>query len=48
MGFWTGIDLPRLIAARRLLHDGLPDEPMHGQVPRAGIPRTFHPASLAA
>ncbi|MGH7212835.1 MAG: hydroxymethylglutaryl-CoA lyase [Acetobacteraceae bacterium] len=48
MGFGTGIDLPRLIAARRLLHEGLPDEPMHGQVPKAGIPRTFRAVPRAA
>jgi hydroxymethylglutaryl-CoA lyase len=48
MGFATGIDLPRLIAARRLLHEGLPDEPMHGQVPKAGIPRTYHAVPRAA
>src|ERR1700729_371637 len=30
MGFATGIDLTRLIAARRPLHEGLPEEPMHG------------------
>ena len=45
MGFATGIDLTKLIEARRLLHDGLPDEPMHGQVPKAGIPRTFRKAA---
>ena len=48
MGFATGIDLPLLIAARGLLHEGLPDEPLHGQVPKAGIPRTYRAASLAA
>ncbi len=45
MGFDTGIDLPKLIEARRLLHEGLPQEPMHGQVPKAGIPRTFRAAA---
>jgi hydroxymethylglutaryl-CoA lyase len=45
MGLSTGIDLDRLIAARALLREGLPDEPMHGQVPRAGIPRTFRAAA---
>ena len=45
MGFATGIDLDRLIAARTLLHEALPDEPMHGQVPKAGIPRTFREAA---
>jgi hydroxymethylglutaryl-CoA lyase len=41
MGFDTGIDLDKLIAARATLQEGLPNEPIHGQVPRAGIPKTF-------
>jgi hydroxymethylglutaryl-CoA lyase len=41
MGFDTGIDLDKLIAARDLLHEGLPTEAMFGQVARAGIPKTF-------
>jgi len=41
MGFKTGIDLGRLIAARDFLHEGLPAEPMHGQTAKAGIPRTY-------
>ncbi len=45
MGYETGIDLPRLLEARKILHDSLPDEPMHGQVSRAGIPRTFRAAA---
>ena len=45
MGFGTGIDLAALIAARRLLHEGLPAEPMHGQVAKAGIPRTYRQAA---
>lgn len=45
MGFHTGIDLDALIRAREILHAGLPNEPMHGQVPRAGIPRTFREAA---
>jgi hydroxymethylglutaryl-CoA lyase len=45
MGFATGVDLAKLIAARRLLREGLPDEPLHGQVPKAGIPRTFRTAA---
>jgi len=45
MGFATGIDLAALIAARDLLHEGLPGEPLHGQVPRAGIPKTFRAAA---
>jgi hydroxymethylglutaryl-CoA lyase len=45
MGFRTGIDLEKLFAARRLLHEGLPDEPLHGQLPKAGIPPTFRKAA---
>ena len=45
MGFVTGIDLDRLIAARDLLHEGLPDEALHGQVSRAGLPKTFRAAA---
>lgn len=41
MGFQTGIDLDRLIAARELLHEGVPAEPLYGQVPKAGIPKTY-------
>jgi hydroxymethylglutaryl-CoA lyase len=44
MGFETGIDLARLIAARGVLHEGLPAEPMQGQLAKAGIPRTFRAA----
>jgi hydroxymethylglutaryl-CoA lyase len=45
MGFHTGIDLQALIDARKILHAGLPAEPMHGQVAKAGIPRTFRAAA---
>lgn len=48
MGFHTGIDLDRLVAARAVLHDGLPDEPMHGALARAGLPRTFVKSGRAA
>ncbi len=45
MDFETGIDLPKLLQARNLLHEGLPDEELHGQVPKAGIPKTFRQAA---
>jgi hydroxymethylglutaryl-CoA lyase len=45
MGFETGIDLGTLIAARAILQDALPAESLHGQVPRAGIPKTFRKAA---
>ena len=48
MGFATGIDLDRLLEARRLLAAGLPSEPMHGGLARAALPKTFRPAALAA
>ena len=44
-GFRTGVELEALIAARAVLREGLPDEPLHGQVPRAGIPKTFRRAA---
>lgn len=41
MGISTGIDLERLIAARASLRAGLPDEPIYGSVPDAGLTRGF-------
>lgn len=45
MGFDTGIDLDRLIAAREALHRGLPDAELLGNVVKAGIPRTYKQAA---
>lgn len=45
MGFATGIDLGRLLVARAVLSDWLPDDPLHGGLGRAGIPRTFRAAA---
>jgi hydroxymethylglutaryl-CoA lyase len=45
MGFATGIDLERLVAARAVLREGLPDEALHGAVSRAGLPKTFRAAA---
>ncbi|AWN46027.1 hydroxymethylglutaryl-CoA lyase [Methylobacterium terrae] len=44
-GVRTGIDLPRLIAAREVLRAGLPSEPLQGRVAAAGLPPTFRPAA---
>lgn len=41
MGLRTGIDIERLIAARAIIHEGLPDEPIYGHVPAAGLPKGF-------
>ncbi len=41
MGLRTGIDLERLIAARAMIAEGLPGEPIYGNVPDAGLPKGF-------
>ena len=41
MGHRTGIALPALLQARALLRGGLPDEPLYGHVPDAGLPKGF-------
>jgi hydroxymethylglutaryl-CoA lyase len=41
MGIRTGIDIPRLIAAREPLKAGLPGEPLYGMTPEAGLPKGF-------
>ena len=45
MGLRTGIDLPRLLDVRRVLHEALPGEPLYGFMPDAGLPLGFVPAS---
>jgi hydroxymethylglutaryl-CoA lyase len=45
MGLRTGIDLERLIAARKIVADALPGEPLYGHVPDAGLTKGFVPAS---
>ncbi|TGE01668.1 hydroxymethylglutaryl-CoA lyase [Methylobacterium nonmethylotrophicum] len=44
-GVHTGIDLPRLVAAREALAQGLPGEPLQGRVAAAGLPPTYRPAA---
>ena len=39
MGVRTGVDLTRLMAARAPLREGLPDEPLYGMTPEAGLPK---------
>ena len=39
MGVATGVDLPRLLAAREPLRAGLPGEPLYGMTPEAGLPK---------
>lgn len=45
MGFETGIDLERLVAARAYLTEGLPGEALHGGLAQAGLPPTFRAAA---
>src|SRR5687767_5549988 len=41
MGLATGIDLPRLFEARKILAQAIPDEPIYGHTPVAGLPKGF-------
>jgi len=45
MGVATGIDFDKLIAAREVLVKGLPDEPVYGHTPLAGLPKGFKRAA---
>lgn len=41
MGLETGIDLEKLLNVRNILREALPDEPLYGFVPDAGLPKGF-------
>ena len=45
MGLKTGIDLDRLFKAREILIEGLPEEPIYGHTPLAGLPKGFRAAA---
>ena len=45
MGLDTGIDIPKLVAARKILVEGLPGEAMYGFVPDAGLAKNFRRAA---
>ncbi len=45
MGLATGIDFARLLAAREALVNGLPEEPVYGHTPQAGLPKGFRRAA---
>jgi len=45
MGFDTGVDLEKLIEARKVFAEGLPGEPIYGHVADAGLARNFRRAS---
>ena len=46
MGLDTGIDFERMLYARQVLATALPDEPLYGFLPDAGLPKGFEPARL--
>lgn len=48
MGLDTGIDIAKLLEARKALAEGLPGEPIYGHVPEAGLPKTFRRAAERA
>ena len=41
MGVPTGVDFEKLMEARKMLVAGLPDEPLYGHTPAAGLPKGF-------
>jgi hydroxymethylglutaryl-CoA lyase len=41
MGVSTGIDFDKLMKARQLLVKGIPEEPIYGHTPLAGLPKGF-------
>jgi hydroxymethylglutaryl-CoA lyase len=45
MGMRTGIDLEKLFAARRVLVEAIPEEPVYGHTPLAGLPKGFRAAA---
>src|SRR5919108_1487177 len=45
MGVSTGIDLDKLFRARELLSQAIPEEPIYGHTPVAGLPKGFRAAA---
>ena len=41
MGLRTGVDIDKMLAARQIVADALPDEPLYGFIPDAGVPKGF-------
>ncbi|MEM7613391.1 MAG: hydroxymethylglutaryl-CoA lyase [Pseudomonadota bacterium] len=48
MGVTTGIDLEKLLSARQIVADALPDESLYGFTADAGLPLGYTPAKNAA
>ena len=45
MGLSTGIDFDKLLEARKIMHGGVPDEPLYGHMALAGLPKGFRAAA---
>jgi hydroxymethylglutaryl-CoA lyase len=45
MGLRTGVDLEKLFMAREHLIKAIPDEPIYGHTPLAGLPKGFRAAA---
>ncbi|MEW6689691.1 MAG: hydroxymethylglutaryl-CoA lyase [Pseudomonadota bacterium] len=45
MGVPTGVDFEKLMEARKLLVAGIPEEPVYGHTPLAGLPKGFRRAA---
>ena len=45
MGLATGIDMEKLLAARKMMVSALPDEPVYGHMALAGLPKGFRAAA---
>ena len=45
MGVSTGIDFEKLLEARKIMHRGVPDEPLYGHMALAGLPKGFRAAA---
>lgn len=48
MGLKTGVDLDDLVAVRDIVAAGLPNEPLLGAIAKAGVPKGFTGANVAA
>lgn len=41
MGYNTGVDITKLVETRAVIGESMPDEPLHGAIARAGLPKNF-------
>lgn len=42
LGFATGIDISQLVKTRELIRESMPNEPMYGDIAKAGLPKNFN------